>query len=120
MYVFRYAVISLHHVCAARTDKVLLGYWIVRFVCDSAVDLNGDGKISYEEFKAMMQGIRQGTSRYKALQGSNADSKENNSRGTTPRHSFDDGTVKAAPFTTSSGGSKIGRAACRERVCQNV
>ena len=60
------------------------------------MDLNGDGKISYEEFKAMMQGIRQGTTRYKALQGARAESKDAGSRASTPRNSFDDSRSRAA------------------------
>jgi calcium-dependent protein kinase len=34
----------------------------------SEIDLNGDGVISYEEFKAMMQGLNNHSARYRALQ----------------------------------------------------
>mmetsp|Transcript_25854 Transcript_25854/g.38297 ORF Transcript_25854/g.38297 Transcript_25854/m.38297 type:complete len:121 (+) Transcript_25854:1388-1750(+) len=33
------------------------------------IDLNGDGVISYEEFKAMMQGLNTHSARYRALMG---------------------------------------------------
>ena len=33
------------------------------------IDLNGDGVISYEEFKAMMQGLNNHSARYRALMG---------------------------------------------------
>ena len=33
--------------------------------CSGDVDVNGDGVISYEEFKAMMQGVNSHSSRYK-------------------------------------------------------
>jgi hypothetical protein len=33
------------------------------------IDLNGDGVVSYEEFKAMMQGLNNHSARYRALMG---------------------------------------------------
>lgn len=84
-------------------------------LCVETVDLNGDGKISYEEFKAMMQGIRQGTSRYRELQHAHgrSDSKDGGSGTSTPRNSFDGSKAASASthrhswsFGSDKGGKK--------------
>lgn len=52
------------------------------------IDLNGDGVISYDEFKAMMQGLNSHSAKYRALMNPGAaDSKETGSGGSSAKKS---------------------------------
>jgi len=52
------------------------------------IDLNGDGVISYDEFKAMMQGLNSHSAKYRALMNPEAaDSKETGSGGSSAKKS---------------------------------
>ena len=41
--------------------------YLFPFFSQGDIDLNGDGVISYEEFKAMMQGLNSHSAKYRAL-----------------------------------------------------